>query len=177
MTKYTCDPALELNGHSAAALIRSINLDNYMAVLKAHGLDSIQSEQWYKMQEILHALSEIGEQTSGIMDLVSIGMAAGDGSILPQEVLALPPQKLLEQYAAVFPKRHRGGDPGWITVEHIDAATTRITSDTIYPDDLFYGLMYGLLRRVAKPTDEFVLHYGDQKERGAPATIIDVEWK
>jgi hypothetical protein len=177
MTRYTCDPALELNGHSAAALIRSITRENYMTVLKAHGLDSIQSNQWYRMQSLLDVLAEIGEQSSGIMDLVSIGMAAGDGSILPKEVLALPPQKLLEQYAAVFPTRHRGGDPGWITVEHPDASTTRITSNTVYPDDLFYGLMYGLLRRVAKPNDEFVLHYGDQKDRGAPATIIDVEWK
>jgi hypothetical protein len=177
MDRYICDPALELNGHSAAALIRSINRDNYMAVLKAHGLDHIESEQWYSMQAILDVLAEIGEQTSGIMDLVSIGMAAGDGSILPAAVLALPPQKLLETYAAVFPSRHRGGDPGWITVEHPDAATTRISSNTVYPDDLFYGLMYGLLRRVAKPNDEFVLHYGDQRDRGAPATIIVVEWK
>jgi hypothetical protein len=34
MTRYTCDPALELNGHFAAALIRSINRENYMPVLK-----------------------------------------------------------------------------------------------------------------------------------------------
>jgi hypothetical protein len=177
MNRFTCDPALELNGHSAAALIRSINRDNYMPVLKEHGLDRIESDQWYRMQDILDVLAEIGDQTSGIMDLVSIGMAAGDGSILPVEVLALPPKTFLEKYAAVFPSRHRGGDPGWIRVEHIDDATTRITSNTVYPDDLFYGLMYGLLRRVAKPNDQFVLHYGTQKDKGAPETVIDVEWK
>jgi hypothetical protein len=72
--------------------------------------------------------------------------------------------------------RHRGGDPGTIRIEHPTAHSTRIISTTVYPDDLFYGLMYGLLRRVVKH-GHYVVQYATQMDKGDPETILDVTWK
>lgn len=173
--QFTCDPGLELNGNSASALIQSLTTENFTPILERHGLARINPTEWYAMPAILGALGEISETPGGMMDLVSIGVAAGELSALPEQVLALPPHDFLAMYCQVFPQRHRGGDPGSMRVERINERSSRIFTRTVYPDDLLYGLLYGLLRRVARG-QHIILSYHARLDEDDPETILNAEW-
>jgi hypothetical protein len=175
--EYSCDPGLELTGNAVVALISSINCDNYLPILEEYHFQNIDPNSWYSLDKLLEILIRIGGNRSGMMDLVSIGMEAGARSNLPNAVLALSPHKFLEVYASVYPQRHRGGDPGWMRIEQGENNSSRIISNTPYPDDLFYGLMYGLLKRVVKPGEHVVMRYRTRQDHCEPETIMEVSIK
>lgn len=62
-------------------------------------------------------------------------------------------------------------------VEKLDDKTYRVESDTIYPDDLEYGVMFGLVRRVVPAGTGFVVSYDEtvqRKDLGGPVTVMIV---
>ena len=179
MSKYTCDPNVELNGNSAKALLRSMLADEYRHILEENGLSDIDVDDWYSLQHILHVLSEIGEMKNSMMDFVSIGMAAAEYSSFPPEVSELSVQQFFGLYAQVYPKRHRYGDPGTISVKTHENGDLTITLDNPYPDDLMYGMMYGFVRRFVAPNLSFTVQYDQdqpRKEKGGNSTVIKVEF-
>jgi hypothetical protein len=182
MTTYTCDPNLEISGHTAHALLESINRDNYLDILERHGLADINENSWYRLQDILNVFSYMSQRGGAMMDFVSIGMAAAANSILPSEIQNLPLNKFLLAYAQRYQQQlHRNGDPGEIRVEilvgnHVVLALL----DVPYPDDLMYGLFYGYARRLAHPGMHFTVQYDDEitrRELGGEYTVIHIAWE
>ena len=87
MADYTCEPNLEIPGHTAYALLESINRENYLHVLEKHGFADIEqsTDIWYPLQDLLNILNDMGQNGRATMDFVSIGMAGGANSIIPPE--------------------------------------------------------------------------------------------
>ena len=46
---FTCDPNVELDGHSAKALLRSMLSNQYLDLLQERGLDQIDETGWYPL--------------------------------------------------------------------------------------------------------------------------------
>jgi len=175
---FTCDPNLEIDGHSASALLRSMLSDQYIDLLQSHSLDQIDEEGWYVMQDILNVLSDLADRGS-MMELVSIGMAAADASILPPEVSTMNAPDFLLLYHKIFPTRWRNADPGRVGVHIIDEKHVDIDNYTTLPDDLFYGLMYGFVRRFNQSGIPFTVRYDDnhpRKSKGGAYTRLNVVW-
>lgn len=177
--KYTCDPDVELNGNSAKALLRSILSSEYMDVLERHGLIEIDEEQWYSLQDLLDVLGDINGNNNAMMEMVSIGMAAAENSIIPPEIAKMSVPEFLQTYARIYPTRHRNGDPGSMRVDVLDEKHLKIYDYTPYPDDLFYGMMYGFVRRFNHSHETFTLHYDENQPRksdGGKCNVILVSF-
>ena len=175
---FTCDPNVELDGHSSKALLRSMLSDDYIDLLQEYGLDEIDEESWYPLQNLLKVLGELAQRGS-MMELVSIGMAAADASIIPPEVEAMDAPDFLLLYNKIYPTRWRNGDPGHMTVEIVDPSHLIIDDYTPFPDDLFYGLMYGFVRRFNRSGRTFSVRYDDSiqgKKHGGEFTRLHVVW-
>ncbi len=181
MTTYTCDPNLEISGHTTHALLESINRDNYLHILERHGLSDINEDSWYRLQDILNVLNNMNERGGAMMDFVSIGLAAATNSILPSEIQNLPLNEFLPAYAQRYQQQlHRNGDPGEIRVEtRADNHVVLTLLDVPYPDDLMYGLFYGYARRFVRPGMPFTVRYDEKlprRELGGKFTVIHITW-
>lgn len=179
MSKYPCDPNVELNGNTVQAFLTSLTHENYQHILKQHGFKNIDPDQWYPLQDVLDTLEAIETQGSGMMDLVAIGMAAANLSVIPPEIEAGPPHQFFKLYEQLYPTRHRNGDPGSITTEVHDEHHVTLTLNVPYPDDMMYGLFYGFARRLSGPGNYFTTRYDEdhpRRELGGDRTIIHIEW-
>lgn len=177
MPKYTCDPQTELMGRTALSLIENIQHHNIAPILKQHGLDTIDPDRWYKMQDVLNVLSDISEGTNAMSNFVSIGIAAAELSVLPPEMEKMSLAEILTAYGKIYKIRHRGGDAGEVNVEQVAPNHFKLTMQIPYPDDVFYGVMYGYTRRFRPPGAHFVVKYDENVKRrddGGEETVVHI---
>ncbi|HEC23937.1 MAG TPA: hypothetical protein ENI95_13565 [Chloroflexi bacterium] len=180
MPAYTCDPDTELIGRSVLALFENIRYDMIKPILDKHGLNDVDPDGWYPLQDVLDILSDISEQGSGLFDLVSVGISAARLSPIPPEVEALSLKEFLLLYPQLYPRRHRNGDAGEVLAEEAGERHVKMIFRTPYPDDLMYGLMYGFARRfLPKGTPITVFYDPDirRSEEGGKFTVIHVVWE
>jgi hypothetical protein len=178
MPRYTCDPQTELMGRTALSLIENIQHQNIAPILHKHGLDSINPDTWYKMQDVLNVLSDISEGANAMSNFVSIGIAAAELSVLPPEMEKLSLAQILTAYGQIYKLRHRGGDAGEVSSEQISDKHFKITMSVPYPDDVFYGVMYGYARRFRPQGAHVVVQYDENTKRrddGGEYTIVHIK--
>lgn len=177
MPLFTCDPAIELNGHTTNAFLSSLLTDQFMPVVEKHGFATIDVEQWYPLHKVLALLADIYEGNDAMSRLVSIGMAAAENAQLPPEALALSPVQFMKAYEQMYPTRHRNGSPGLVEVTIADENSASITldADVPYPDDVMYGVFYAYVRKLTPEGKHFVLRYDDKqarREHGGTQTVM-----
>lgn len=178
MTQYTCDPETELMGRTALSLIENIQHQNIEPILIKHNLNSINPDAWYKMQDVLNVLSEISEGANSMSNFVSIGIAAAELSVLPPEMEKMSVGEILAAYGKIYKLRHRGGDAGEVIPEKISDKHYKITTNTPYPDDVFYGVMYGYVRRFRPAGAHFVVSYDEnvtRRDDGGEYTVVHIK--
>jgi hypothetical protein len=180
MTSYTCDPNLEINGHSAHAMLESINRDNYLHILEKHGLADIDEDNWYPLQDLLDVMNDMARTGGAMMDFVSIGMAAGANSTLSSAAQDLSLKEFLLAYEQHYQQLYRNGDPGEIQVEsNADNHLIITLLDFPFPDDLMYGLLYSYAKRFSHAGMRFSVAYDGEhlrRDEGGDRTIIHVTW-
>lgn len=179
MPQYTCDPAILLNGHTVYSLLANMRADALSPLVKKYGLADIEKNDWYPLQDVLHLLSELKDQGTAMMDFVAVGMSAADLSPFPPELEKAPLEQILLLYPQAYPARHRNGVPGSVVAEKVAEGHIKMICDVPYPDDIFYGLMYGFARRFLPRGTDFTVRYDEtepRKEEGGPTTIIHVSW-
>jgi hypothetical protein len=179
MPSYQWDPRVELQGNSVQAFLTSLTHENYRHILEKHGLDQVDAQSWYRLQDVLNVLSEIADQSGGMMDLVGIGMAAAEVSLIPPEAAEMPVSQFFKAYEQLYPTRFRNGDPGWVSTEIVNERHVIVTSYVPFPDDLWYGLYYGLAKRLSPPGARFVVKYDSERprrEQGGDSTVFHIIW-
>lgn len=169
----------ELNGNTALAFLKNIRHDNIVDILKKHGMDNIDPTAWYPLQSVLNIMNDIYESSDASTNFVSIGIAAAQLGIdnLPPQMANATLEQLLMAYPAVYQQRHRGGDPGEIAVKKVDDSHYIITMRVPYPDDVFYGVMYGYVRHFCPQNKRFSLRYDPdlpRREDGGENTLVHV---
>ncbi len=176
---FSCDPGVELNGHTTQAFLQSVMHSNFANILARHGFDQIDPDVWYPLQDVLNVIRDISQSNNAMMSLVSIGIAAAENGIFPPEIESLSVEEFFSLYRDVYPKRHRGGDSGWIDLEKAADDHLILTFQVPYPDDLFYGVIYGYTRRFSKEGDLFSVIFDDgvlRKDQGGEYTVVHIYW-
>jgi hypothetical protein len=172
---------MEVNGQSALALIININHDQMKEILENHGLDQIDPEQWYPLQQILDVFNELSERAGAMFNFVAVGKAAGElgAENLPPEMAKLSLAEFLEVYGRVWVSRHRNAAPDSITTEKVDDRHIKVISKVPYPDDLVYGIMYAYPRYFLPEGAGFVVKYDEnipRRDQGGEETVIHITW-
>lgn len=181
MTKYiSFEPKAEVIGHSVLAFISNTEAANIRPVLEQHNLVSIDPERWYELQEWLNVLSDLSARGGGMFNMVAIGAAISETTILPPEVEKMPFEQFLFLVDQVYQMQHRNGNVGSVQVEKVADKHMRLTLRVPYPDDLEFGTAYGFARRFLPPGTELMVQYNStapRREQGGDCTVIDITWK
>ncbi|NDJ55219.1 MAG: hypothetical protein GYB68_19275, partial [Chloroflexi bacterium] len=145
---YRYAPHAEVLGAAASATVNHLRRAEVLPSLEKHGLLDIQAEEWYPVDKFVHVFEEwYASHTSVMADLVSVGMAIIDNMVLPPNLDALATIDKLMLIGQLHDMQHRGGDPGGYKIELLDDYHIRYTEDTVYPDHMIYGYIYGIARR------------------------------
>lgn len=164
---HAFDPRAEIVGNTVLAFITNIMHAEIKRILENHGLDEIEADKWYLIQNVLDVMNDISQETDASASFVSIGIAAAQLSIakLPAEALSVPIDQFFMTYEKIYLSKMRYGDVGWITPKRISAHHLTIEARSPFPDDVMYGVFYGYIRAL-RPSDKgFTLKYDDDHLR------------
>lgn len=181
MTRYIAfDSETEIVGFSTMALITNIQHHDIAPILKKHGLDDIDPSHWYPIQGVLDVFNDMAAQPNATLNLVSVGMAVAKQGLeqMSEDVKATPFETFMLSYPKLYQTRVRGGDTGEFIVEKISDSKYLIKMRIPFPDDLFYGTLYGYIRHFCPADKRFSLRYDPNLPRhddGAEFTVMHLE--
>jgi hypothetical protein len=180
MPKFQCDPNIEVTGQQAIAYVNNIRSTEIRPALTKYGLATINPTAWYPLQNLLNVLSDLSEKPDWSSNFVSIGMAMADTAPLPDE--DAPVEEFLLRINGAYQAVHRGGETGMFEVQKVDEQHFQLINEikTAYPDDVVYGLVYGLVRRILPKGTTITVRYdessGPRRDNGGDFTVLDILW-
>ncbi len=149
-------PETEVFGGAFISLITNIKSNEIVPFLLKYGInpDDVRFENWYSLQTLLDIYHDIqGSQFNVTENLVSIGMRIMEQAPFPENMQSL--DEALMSLGPTYRLGHRDHtEQGWIS-ERVTAHHFLITADNPYPDELCYGLLWGLVRRFAPKGTHF----------------------
>ncbi len=179
---FTCSPDALLIGQTAVALLVNLQYDEIKPILVKYGLNEIDPNQWYPVQRILDIFNDIERIPGGMMDLVAIGIAAGELGVknMPEPLRKLPFDQFIEAYSQIWITRHKNIDPKAVQTIVAGPKHVIITSMGPYPDDVIYGIFYAYARAILPKGTKFTVKYDEEKKRydnGGETTYIHIIWE
>ncbi|MBE2270436.1 MAG: hypothetical protein IAE80_19525 [Anaerolinea sp.] len=176
------DPQLEVIGSSILGIVQNIQQDEIRPFILKHRLHEVDPETWYPLTSFLGVLNEIGEAPGGMSNLVAVGMAQIDSLAqdLPPEMKGAPLITFFHLWDTLYHQIHRNGEIGSVKAEQVSPRHIRTVHDHFYPDDLSYGVAYGLTKHFLIPKSHFIVSYDPHTKRmdeGGDLTIIDIKWE
>lgn len=180
MPRYqSFDPNAEIIGRTVSGFIKSIMHDEIDEILKRHGLDHIDPQAWYPVQQLLDIYNDIAVGINVSPIFVSLGMAAAQIGLdgMSEEAKSLSLQAFFSNYDAVWQSRHRNGDVGHVKYEQINEDHIILTIKVPYPDDIFYGAFYTYARHFHPKNKNFSVAYDERiptREHGGQETVIHI---
>lgn len=164
--QYTSfDPEAKVIGQAMLGFRAVIDTKDIMPLLLKYGLADIQPDQWYPLQkwlDVLNELSQTPDKMSTMLIFIDIGCKVANNIFLPEEVLTFIDQNGFVAFMVAFASstyyRDHQGYVGKHQVEKISDNHFKMTLQTPYPPDFWYGLCHGLATRFCSL---FVIHYED----------------
>jgi hypothetical protein len=173
-------PDHEFPGQLLIDLANAIGSEDIMPYFEKHGMTNIDPKAWYPMQKLIDIYNEMQEAKSGTMfDFVSIGMKEAEQAIIPPQLQSLPLLSVLQSVGEVFKLNNRGTDPGEIKCEIVADKHVKMILRVTTPDDLWYGILYGYVRRFVPKGGHFTVFYDKdipRRDEGNDVTIIHITW-
>jgi hypothetical protein len=173
-------PDHEIIGQNIMFFTDAIEGNNVKPFLEKHKIAHLDPEVWYPAQPLLDAFNEISETNSSMMDFVSLGMKAIETARFPEGIESVPLVESLGMMAASYALNQRGSNIGTITAEKVSDTHVKLSFVLPWPDDIWYGCVYGYTRRFAPKGTRFKVHYDTDVRRcdeGGKVTIIHVTWE
>lgn len=167
------DPNVEVLGRVILSAVAGLG-KGALEVLRAHGLEDPQPDQWYSQQAFLNVLKTLSE--SGLLNLVAVGMKIPEVAKWPSTVDSI--EAALASIDTAYHLNHRGGEIGHYVYEKIGERHVRLTCTNPYPSDFDYGLIYATARLYALPGTRFYVVRAESPCRlnGDDTCIYDVTW-
>lgn len=177
------EPGIEVSGVSAQALTSCIVHDQIEEMLIRYNLNNIDTDAWYPLQDVLDLFNEIATTGGRSQHFVSIGLAVAENNCatLPEQMRSLSLIEFLNAYEQIYLTRQRcceSGDKGYLRPEQVDEHHIIVRLRVPYPDDLFYGILYGLTRHFRPDGKGFTVRYDPdlpRREQGGDETVIHIQ--
>lgn len=155
----------EVLGQAVIGYRDAIESENFIGFFEKHGLHHIEAEKWYPGQNILDVFNEIETNSGQMMNLVSIGMSIGANTLLPPLPAEATFADIIKSVSQGYELVNRGTDIGYITVVQVDDQHFSARVRTPWHDDLWYGILYGYIKRVTDDQIPFILEYDEDAPR------------
>jgi hypothetical protein len=181
MRKFTCPPSARISGQTITAYLDNLQSYESRKVFEEHGISNVDVLEWYPLQPLLDVLYILSTQPNAAQNIVAIGMQIANYGIDPEETKNVPLAAVLEHWNEHMYANIKGADIGTIVAEKVEDTYYRVTHQTVWPDDLLYGLAYGFAHgRLPKGTN-FTVWYENLDNRldngNADKTVICVQWE
>ena len=155
--------------------------DGYIhPIFEKHGLAKIDPEGWYPAQIFMDVLNDLeNNDASPMMNFVSIGMKQVEMAVMPPEFASLSLIEILSSMDAAYHLNNRGTDIGEIQCEVVEDNHVKMHFRVPQPDDVWYGVCYGYMRRLAPEGTTFSVYYDEDVPRrsdGGDFTVIHITW-
>lgn len=166
----------------AAAIIPIYNHYRRAEVLESvreHHLEDLEEDHWYPVDELIELFTEWFEMESSMSNLVSVGMALIYHMEFPPELEDLDTIDKLLALGELHMLHHRNGAVGSYQAELVSPNHIVYTENTIWPDDMIYGYLYGAAQRMLPNGVHFILRYDDsivRQQDGGATTVFHLTW-
>jgi len=173
--KFAASSTGEVLGLSLLALPACLHASQIMPLLERHGFGQIDPNKWYPQQNILMMYKDILEGRSNVSEsLVSIGIKSVDTMQFPPEVNTV--EAVLEAMATSYQMVHRNLQPGeYTTLVKVAAQHYQMILNMPYPDDIFYGYYWGIMKKYTPKGMQFRVAQAAEKP-DMPGTVYDIQW-
>lgn len=150
MVVQAYDKNLEVNGQYLLGIIGSLQEDEVKPYREKHGLTEIDPNEWYSAGQVFNFYNDIANAPNGMFNLVAIGLNVVKSMEFPPHVRTM--SDALKMAREMHYAAWRNGMPGDLKVEQFDENHVRFTFENLpLPNDLIYGLCYGMVKRFAPP--------------------------
>jgi hypothetical protein len=171
MTRKTFEPGHEVSGSMLLGIIGSINETAIRPIREKHGLQHIEPDAWYSVQQVHDFFNDLEESPDSMFNLVSVGMELGKRIPFPPEI------KTIEQAFGMFNKGNRatvrGGEGTHVETSFLDEHHIVVTvTNAIAPPDVMYGISYAVVKRFVPPGSEIVV----EQEKTGDTIRYDIRW-
>ena len=169
----------EIPGKILIDLKNAVASEEIGPYFKKHGMETIDPQAWYPMQKLLDIYNDMADNTLTMFNFVSIGMKEAEQAIVPPEFAKMPLLDLLVNVGRVFDLNNRGTNYGKCITEVVTPKHVKVTLRAATPDDIWYGIFYGYVRRFAPKGTHFTVRYDSdvpRRENGGDVTIIHIMW-
>jgi hypothetical protein len=173
--KFTAAPGAEVLGAAMLSLPQCLNADEIMPLFAKRGIAEVDAQKWYPQQVILDIYKDIVEGRSNVSEnLVSIGVKSADTMLFPPEINSV--ETVVSALAGSYTAFHRNvwPDEGTI-VRFLGEGHAQAILNIPYPDDIFYGYFWALLKKYTPKGKKFRLSYVDPIPE-LPGTVCDFRW-
>jgi len=179
MRKFvTSTPQSEVLGQLFLMFFTNFVESEVRPLLRKHNLEQIEPEKWYPQQIMFDIFKEIHDKTANFSDnLVAVGMKAVEVAATPPGVGSV--ESALGMLQVVHDLNVRNGVAGeGFPVKILGKGLAHVTNHTPYPDDAFYGYLWGLVRRFVLPGRSFTVRSltPDMGINSDESTVFQVRW-
>ncbi|MGF1506185.1 MAG: hypothetical protein ACFB51_13800 [Anaerolineae bacterium] len=168
MEKYKAtNPDVEVSGQSMLSVVAGM-LDEVQPILDKYGIEAIDPEGWYPQQVFIDMFKELQEAKGANMyNLISIGMLIPENAPFPPDINDIP--SALASLHTAYHMNHRNDveERGWV-VEEPEEGVYIAKSNSPYPHNFEYGIVYGMCKRFAPEDADWIVEIAEQTdEHGA----------
>jgi hypothetical protein len=180
MRTLTCSPEVEVLGQNMLSLIDNLSMEVIQPILKKHGFENVEPDEWYPAQEWLNVINDLMADRPWTSEMVVTGMSIAENGAIPPELENAPLEQILGLWDDIYQLPHRGGDIGEVIIEKLSDTHIKTVHRHLYPDALTYGIAYGWARRFLPEGARFSVYYDQEVphlDQGGTETIIHVRWE
>lgn len=115
-------------------------------IMHRYGIDTYDSNMWYRTQTLLHAMRDLYTEPSGDEACIAVGQKLGEEFLFDHGVRTVQDAVLALHHT--YHRIHRGihAEEGFL-VEKIQPNILVVTNNTPWPGEIIYGLLHAFGRR------------------------------
>jgi hypothetical protein len=172
----------KVSGRAMGDIVQCLRYDPIRSYLEKHGIATDGLARGESLATWLSMFGDlISQKGNALLDLVSVGQLAVEADPTLTRLLerALSTEQSgLASYSRPH-ARSNGNGKNW-AVDVVEDGHVQITTATPYPDDLLFGVFYGMARRFLPANTPFTVLFDNAvptRDRGGEVTIIHIVWE
>lgn len=171
-------PEATVSGQAMIAFSSNLQAELIDPILKNHGLEHIDENQWYPHQLWMDVLKEVEDTLGGNANSVFIafGKRVVETAVMPDTMQTV--DDALNALHAIHHANLRDipEDEGYF-VEKLGEGNYIVYHNTPNPDTAIYGFLWGMVVRFKAPDEMFVVEYTDNtKPQVYPGSAYSIRW-
>jgi hypothetical protein len=171
-------PNSEVIGAALIAFEQSPEMEEFVDLLEKYGLRNIDPNRWYPTSVVTEYYREVASRPNASMNMVSMGINIYKNIQLPEGIETIEDGIRMLSQIAVMNVRNQPDTELWFEFISSDERHVRLIERTPSPHDAMYGLIYGIVKRLAPPGARPIVKrtFLNEADPDADGALYDITW-